>query len=175
MTRETKKPRRPGWVGRASLGIPTERPADAARHAQRAADLAAYHPSILQTAGTLMAMSGNWDKGIAAIQQAIRLNPGLPGYMRQLLAMDHLFTGDDALALAEASRIDTPTEVWGPWFRALALMGLGYHERARDEMASARAIDPTSVDEGATVIQEWVQLTPAQSSMLKDRLRMFGA
>lgn len=159
----------------ATVALVTQRPADAARHAQRAADLAAYHPSILQTAGTLMAMSGNWDKGIAAIQQAIRLNPGLPGYMRQLLAMDHLFTGDDALALAEASRIDTPTEVWGPWFRALALMGLGYHERARDEMASARAIDPTAVDEGATVIQEWVQLTPAQSSMLKDRLRMFGA
>jgi hypothetical protein len=42
-------------------------------------------------------------------------------------------------------------------------------------MAAALAVDPTAVDEDATVVQEWVQLTPEQARVLTDRLRMFGS
>lgn len=156
----------------ATTALVLNEPEDAQDHAQKAADFAAYHPSILQTAGTLIALAGNWDKGIAVIRQAIRLNPNLPGYMRQLLVLDHLFTGDDALALAEASRIETPTEVWGPYLRALALMGLGYQERAQTEMEAARTIESTVLD-SYDLVQTWVQLSPEQSQLLTERLRMF--
>jgi tetratricopeptide (TPR) repeat protein len=157
----------------ATVALVSGQAEGAQEHAFTAADLAPYHPSLLQTAGTLIALAGDWDKGIAVIRQAMDLNPNLPGYMRQLLVMDHLFAGDDALALAEASRIETPTEVWGPYFRALSLMGLGYRERAQAEMQAARAIDPTVLDDSYDLVQEWVQLTPEQSQVLTGRLRMF--
>ena len=94
---------------------------------------------------------------------------------RVLLVMDNLFSGDDALALAEAARIETPTEAWGSYFRALALMGLGYREQALDEMEAALAIDPTVLDDLESVVKSSVQLTTAQRHVLAERLRMFTA
>jgi tetratricopeptide (TPR) repeat protein len=157
------------------VALVTDKPEEAQEHALAVATSCAYHPSLLQTAGTLLALAGHWDAGMAAIRQALHLNPHLPGYMRQLLVLDHLFAGDDALALAEASRIETPTEVWGPYLRALALMGLGYRERAHAEMDEARAIEPAVLDASYALIQEWVQLSPAQLEMLTDRLHMFAS
>jgi hypothetical protein len=52
-------------------------------------------------------------------------------------------------------------------------MGLGYRERAQTEMEAARVIEPTVLDDSYEVIQEWVQLTPEQLQVLRDRLRMF--
>jgi tetratricopeptide (TPR) repeat protein len=157
----------------ATVALLRNEPETAQDHARRAAELAAYHPSLLETAGTLTALAGGWDDGVSLIRQAMRLNPHLPGYMRQLIALDHLFSGDDALALAEASRIDAPTDEWGPYLRALALMGLGYRERAEAEMAQARAIEPSVLDERDEPMPTWVQLSPEQTQILKDRLQMF--
>ena len=94
--------------------------------------------------------------------------------MRQLLVLDHLFNGDDALALAEASLIDAPTEVWGPYLRALALMGLGYTERAAVEMDEARAIEPAISQGTFELTQQPVQLSPQQLRILRERVNMFA-
>lgn len=157
----------------ATVALVAEQRQAAIDHATTATVLAPYHPSILGTAGVLMALAGNWDGGVAAIRQALHLNPGLPGFSRTLLALDHLFTGDDALALAEAALITSPTEIWGPYFRALALMGLGYRQRALDEMDAALVIDPAVLDGMEGVVQSWVQLTPEQLQVLTARLLMF--
>jgi len=145
----------------------------AVANATKAAQLEPNHPSILETAGTLTAYAGSWDQGITMIRQALHLNPNLPGYAHSLLAMDHLFAGDDALALAESALIAVPADVFGPYLRALALMGLGYRERAHDEMDAALKIDPTIFDDIANPLVSWVRLNPSQQQILTDRLRMF--
>ncbi len=145
----------------------------AREQARKAMDLAAFHPSIMGTAGTLLAHAGDWSGGLAGIRQALHLNPNMPGFSLVLVVADHIFAGDDALALAEAALIATPTEVWGPYFRALALMGLGYSERARAEMDDALAIDPHVLDDANRVMPEWMALTSAQRGVLRDRLEMF--
>ncbi|HNE88948.1 MAG TPA: hypothetical protein PKL68_07775 [Actinomycetota bacterium] len=157
----------------ATVALVDGHPEAAREHARDAAALAPTHPSILGTAGTLMAHAGDWDRGVSAIRRALDLNPNLPGFSRVLLVLDHVFSGDDALALAEAARIETPTEIWGPYFRALALMGLGYRQRALTEMDAALALDPKAVDDLKQVVQAWVQLSPEQECVLTDRLRMF--
>jgi tetratricopeptide (TPR) repeat protein len=136
-------------------------------------DLAPFHPSIVGTAGTLLAHAGDWSGGLAGIRQALHLNPNMPGFSRVLLVADHIFAGDDALALLEAALIATPSEVWGPYFRALALMGLGYSERARAEMDVALAINPRVLDDDFQVMPEWMALTSTQRTVLRDRLKMF--
>ena len=145
----------------------------AREHARKAMDLAPFHPSMLGTAGTLLAHAGDWSAGLAGIRQALHLNPNVPGFSRFLLVADHIFAGDDALALLEAALIETPTEVWGPYTRALALMGLGYSERARAEMDVALEIDPHVLDDEYQVIAQWMVLTSSQREVLRDRLKMF--
>jgi hypothetical protein len=52
-------------------------------------------------------------------------------------------------------------------------MGLGYRERAHDEMDAALKIDPTIFDDIANPMVSWVRLSPSQQQILTDRLRMF--
>jgi hypothetical protein len=157
----------------ATVALVSEQHALALEHARQAMDLAPFHPSMAGTAGTLMAHAGDWSGGLAGIRQALHLNPNMPGFSRFLLVADHLFAGDDALALSEAALIATPSEVWGPYFRALALMGLGYSERAHAEMDVALAIDPHVLDDANQVMPEWMALTDVQREVLRDRLKMF--
>lgn len=157
----------------ATVALVSEEHDVAREHARKAMDLAPFHPSIVGSAGTLLAYSGDWSGGLAGIRQALHLNPNMPGFSRFLLVADHIFAGDDALALLEAALIATPTEVWGPYCRALALMGLGYTERARAEMDVALEIDPHVLDDDFQVIPEWMALTSHQRGVLRDRLKMF--
>ena len=157
----------------ATVALVSEQHHLALEHARTAMDLAPFHPSIAGTAGTLLAHAGDWSGGLAGIRQALHLNPNLPGFSRFLLVADHIFAGDDALALSEAALIATPTEVWGPYCRALALMGLGYSERAHAEMNVALAIDPRVLDDENQVMPEWMAITSAQRGVLRDRLKMF--
>jgi tetratricopeptide (TPR) repeat protein len=157
----------------ATVALVSEQHDVAREHARKAMDLAPFHPSIVGSAGTLLAYSGDWSGGLAGIRQALHLNPNMPGFSRFLLVVDHIFAGDDALALLEAALIATPTEVWGPYCRALALMGLGYTERARAEMDVALEIDPHVLDDDFQVITEWMALTSHQRGVLRDRLTMF--
>ena len=157
----------------ATVALLSEQHDLAREHARKAMDRAPFHPSILVTAGTLLAHSGDWSAGLGGIRKALHLNPNMPGFSRFLLAADHIFTGDDALALLEAALIATPTEVWGPYLRALALMGLGYSERARAEMDIALEIDPRVLDDAYQVMPEWMALTSNQRGVLENRLKMF--
>jgi TolB-like protein len=145
----------------------------AVEFASKAALCAPNHPSTLATSGTLTAYAGQWDKGMAMIRRSLHLNPGMPSAVRYITVLDHMFAGDDALALAEASLITIPSEAWGPYFRALALMGLGYRERALAEMDAALEVDPALLDDVDHPVDSWIQLTPDQSAVLTERLRMF--
>ena len=145
----------------------------AVEHAREAALLAPNHPSTLATSGTLTAYAGQWDKGMQMIRRSLHLNPAMPSAVRYITVLDHLFAGDDALALAEASLITIPSEAWGPYFRALALMGLGYRERALAEMDAALALDPTLLDDIDHPLDSWIQLTPDKAAVLTRRLLMF--
>lgn len=161
------------YLALATVALVREQHELAREQARKAVDLAPFHPSIVGTAGTLLAHAGDWSGGIAGIRQALDLNPNMPGFSRVLLVADHIFAGDDALALLEAALIMTPTEVWGPYFRALALMGLGYTERAHAEMDVALAIDPHVLDDAFQVMAPWMALTSAQRSVLTDRVKLF--
>lgn len=142
-------------------------------HASQAASFAPNHPSTVATSGALTAYAGEWDQGMTMIRRALQLNPGMPSAVRCFTVLDHLFVEDDALALAEASLITIPTEAWGPYYRALALMGLGYRERAVAEMAQALERDPTVLNDVDNPVDSWARLTADQSAVLTERLRMF--
>lgn len=100
------------------------------------------HPSLLYSAGYLLANVPHWDEAIGVIQRAVQLNPGHPAYWATLLALDAYLRGDDAQTLALAAPLREPDKFWGPTLRALALRRLGYGQSALRERADAQATEP---------------------------------
>lgn len=120
------------------------------RHATRAVDLAPWNPTVLMSAGTAQAVAGDWAGGALTVRRGFRINPVHPGSAHSVTALACLVAGDDASALAEASLVHVPGQVWGPLYRALALAALGYREQAWAEMAQVLELDPTFLEEPAT-------------------------
>jgi tetratricopeptide (TPR) repeat protein len=145
----------------------------ARKHAADAALASPFQPTILASAGTLIANAGDWEQGVALLRESLRLNPLHPGYMHTLLAQDRIMVDDDAAALAEASLIHDPGRIAGPLFRAMALAGLGHSEQARREMDAVLAIDPTFLDDPVATFTSYTNLTDAQIDALLRHLEPF--
>ncbi len=127
-------------------------------------------PTVPASAGTMLSSSGEWDEGIAAVREAVRLNPVSPGYVHTMLAGDLLLRGDDAGALAEAAHIHTSSFEWGALFRALALAGLGYVEQARVEWAEVLRIRPEFGEDPDTAFLDFYPATEQSRRVLAPRL-----
>jgi adenylate cyclase len=138
----------------------------ARKHASDAALATPYNPTLLATAGTLIANAGDWERGTALLREALQLNPLHPGYMHTLLAQERIMVGDDAAALAEASLIHDPGRIGGPLFRAMALAGLGHVDQAREEMAGVLELDPGFLDDPASRFTSYANLSSAQLAAL---------
>jgi tetratricopeptide (TPR) repeat protein len=144
--------------------------AEAIAHARNAEKASPYHPTVLATAGSLIAYAGEWDAGIEVLKRALQLNPKHPGYMHTLLAQDRLMAGDAAGALAEASLIDAPGGIWGPLFRAMALQQLGHHEQAHREFGEACSIDPSVDSDPERLFTAYATLEDKYLTLLVDQV-----
>ncbi len=145
------------------------------RHATRAADLAPWSPTVLMTAGTVMAVAGDWTGGVETLREGFRLNPLHPGLAHSVSALACLIGGDDAGALAEASLVHVPGQLCGPLYRALALAALGYQEQAWTEMAHVLEIDPGFLDDPAAYFTGRARLAPCELETLLAHLTPFRA
>ncbi|MFN8156360.1 MAG: hypothetical protein U0R68_02995 [Candidatus Nanopelagicales bacterium] len=112
------------------------------QHARTAAHLAPHHPTYLVAAGFLIEATGEWEEGMAIIEEALELDPRIPVYVRLYLAMGSVVLGDYERALAEATLFDVDGEVFGPFYRALAFAGLGDLDAAYREADRMLEIEP---------------------------------
>ncbi len=134
---------------------------------EKAAELAAYQPTYLSTAGMALIVCGERSRGSALIREAIRLNPGLSGQTHGWLAFAQLADGNYEQALAEAALLPSEGDyLWGPMFRAMALSGLGYRDQARAEAARAREIRPEVMDDPGAHLGDVFLLTDEERTRL---------
>jgi adenylate cyclase len=129
---------------------------------RQAAARAPYHPTVLMAAATLTCLTGDWSSGEGYAREAFRLNPLHPGQFNVIPAIARLLDDDPAQALAEATLIHTPGQVWGSLYRAMALSGLGHHEQAAREMRSVLELDPTFLDDPLAYFREGMRVTPVR-------------
>ena len=129
-------------------------------HALRAGELNPSNASLVYSSGVLLLQVEDWEGGIQMIRESIRLNPYSPGYQHVFLAIDRLLADDDAGALAEASLIRHPDDLWGPLLRCLALAGLGFEESARYELSVGLAVEPTLLDDDAAFVTDELRDAP---------------
>lgn len=103
----------------------------------RAVPRANRNPTITYLCGAGLALAGDWPGGIEMIRRSVALNPAHPGWQHLLLALDAIARGASDEALAEARRVDTPGQAWGPVTRAAAYAQVGEYEAARSELGAA--------------------------------------
>jgi adenylate cyclase len=147
----------------------------AIQHASTAAELAPFHPSTLMGAATGLAVSGDWERGLALMQKSFQLNPQHPGTAHTLPALGRLLVDDDAGALAEASLVHAPGQVWGPLYRAMALAGLGHLDQAQLEMDQVLEIDPSFLDDPGAFFRRGMRCSDEQLAVLLRHLDPFVA
>jgi TolB-like protein len=75
--------------------------------------------------GMLLALAGDWDRGIAMLLRAVDLNPNHSGWFHLVLAVDHYRKGEDSEALAQARRSNAPHPGLMPLVVAAAAARLG--------------------------------------------------
>jgi Flp pilus assembly protein TadD len=132
------------------------------QHARHAAHLAPHNPALLVSAGFLIEVTGEWEEGMAIIEEALDLDPRLPVYVRLYLAMGNVVLGDYERALTEATLIDIEGAVLGPFYRALALSGLGDLEAAHREVDRMVEIEADAVELTEGKLRENFNLTEEQ-------------
>jgi adenylate cyclase len=109
---------------------------------ERAVALSPSNPEILAEVGTRLAWMGQWERGIALIDQALARNPAHPGWYHTAPALDFYRQGRYAEALQEARQIDAPEWIHNHTILAMIYGQLGQEEEARATVGRILQMDP---------------------------------
>ena len=112
------------------------------RHAQKCIDLNPNAVTIVGQAGWLMALAGQWRRGLEIVDRAIELNPYLPGWIHGAAYMDFYRRGEYEHALHEAQAYNMPEFFVQPLFLAAALSQLGKEDEAHAMLNRAIHLQP---------------------------------
>jgi len=105
--------------------------------------------------GMLIAFSGEWDRGCALVDGALRLNPHHPGWY-WIPAAVNAYRKRDYRASIEASRtINMPGYFWGPFTSAASYGQLGEPDAARKALKELLEIRPDFAEVVRVEIGKW--------------------
>lgn len=108
---------------------------------QRVLDLNSNAPYYIGASGWLMALVGDWERGLSIIDESRVRNPFHPTWFNVAPFQYHFGRGefDDALRFAE--RVKLPGLIWDPLIRAASLAKLGRDDEAKDLIDEILKID----------------------------------
>jgi tetratricopeptide (TPR) repeat protein len=109
---------------------------------ERAVDLSPNNAEILAEVGTRLAWMGQWERGIALIDDAIARNPAHPGWYHAAPALNLYRQGRYVDALQEARQLDAPGWVHNHTILAMICGQLGQEEQARAAARQLLQLDP---------------------------------
>lgn len=98
--------------------------------AEQALSLNPNNASVVAACGFLLALAGEWDRGMLLVKKGMRLNPHHPPLYHAAVFMNYYRQGRYREALNEAMRIKTPSLCLDSLSRAAALGQLGMKKNA---------------------------------------------
>ena len=101
--------------------------------AERALALNPNSADTLALIGQFLAFSGNWERGVALVKKAMKLNPDHPGWYHYSTGKFQFSRGDYGEALAEFHKLDSPDF----WITHLVLVYTYGHLGKLDEAETA--------------------------------------
>ncbi|MBK8908890.1 MAG: tetratricopeptide repeat protein [Rhodospirillales bacterium] len=121
----------------------------------RAISLNPGSADFLAQYGSRLAFHGEWDRGLAMVDQAIALNPAHPAWYLFPRALFHFDRGEFEGALAQVERIDMPGFFWSYLLRAAILGQLGRNEEAMAAVDRVLALKPRFREEAWSLFGVW--------------------
>ena len=115
---------------------------DAIAAGDRALALSPNNAEILAEFGMRLALMGQWERGIALIDQASARNPYHPGWYHTAPALNFYRQGLYAEALEVARKIDAPGWVHNHTILAMIYGQLGWKDEARAATRQLLELDP---------------------------------
>ena len=137
------------------------------RAVERASSMKPQHPAVLAHIGFLLTLSGDWQRGIPMLDQAIPLTVNPPTWLLAAYAFRYLETHQYTEALDWALRIDTPNWFVASMTVAAAAALAGRPDIAERESARLRELYPTFASAGPAQLDEWGMNEPLVSTVLE--------
>ena len=111
-------------------------------HAERALALNPNDASVKGLAGVLMTFSGDYERGLRLIEEAISLNPHYPEWWQFGVAGAHLMADRVEAMLESILKIDQPDNYWTHYWRVVAFASNDKMSEARQSVADLLTVYP---------------------------------
>ena len=98
---------------------------------ERVLELNPNAPYYYGAAGWLIALVGDWERGLSILEESKARNPFHPPWFHVAFFQYHFMRGEYEEALAAAESVKLPGLAWDPLIRAAALQRLGRSDEAR--------------------------------------------
>jgi adenylate cyclase len=113
-------------------------------------------PYFVGVAGWALALSGDWERGLALLERGIALNPSYPRWFHFARFADRFRNGDHAGALREAGLMGPPDSPRVLALTAAALVRLGRRDEGRAKAAELAACEPGFRRLGRRIVQSYL-------------------
>jgi adenylate cyclase len=140
--------------------------------AERALTLNPLDASAKAYLGTLIATTGDWERGCEMVESAMQLNPNCPGYFYTVRCWNSYRLGKYEEVLEELARINMPSYFHYPAMQAAALAQLGRYEEARKAVQDLLALRPDFATAARSEYGKWY--SPEQTEPILEGLRKAG-
>jgi adenylate cyclase len=140
--------------------------------AERALTLNPLDASAKAYLGTLIATTGDWERGCEMVESAMQLNPNCPGYFYTVRCWNSYRLGKYEEVLEELARINMPSYFHYPAMQAAALAQLGRYEEAKKAVQDLLALRPDFATAARSEYGKWY--SPEQTEPILEGLRKAG-
>ncbi len=141
--------------------------------AEKALALNPQSPFLSGYLGWLLALYGEWDRGLAILGRGMELNPHCPGWFHMAPYFYFYHQGRYLEALQEAHQFQMPQFFWDPLMRAAALGKLGKDQEAAQALTQLLALKPDFPSQARFLIGCFAK-SPYLVEGLLDGLRLAG-
>ena len=125
--------------------------------AERTIALNPMDGAIVAVMGLMLACSGDWERGCAVADSAMRLHPNFPGWYWLATVFNAYRTGDYRAALDAALRIQMPGYFWDSVTRAAAYGQLGDLRSAQKALRELLAAKPDFAKTARQELEKWFE------------------
>jgi adenylate cyclase len=141
--------------------------------AEKALALNPQAPFLSGYLGWLLALYGEWDRGLAILGKGMELNPHCPGWFHMAPYFNFYRQGKYVEALQEAHQFQMPQFFWDPLMRAAVLGQLGRDREAAQALTELLAVKPDFPSQARFLIGCFVKC-PYLVEGLLEGLRLAG-
>lgn len=104
-------------------------------------------PSTLSWGGWLLALIGEWDRGLGILEPQLESQPGYPAWLHHAPFLHHYRRREYEAALGSALDFCMPELLWGPIDRAAVLGQLGRSGEAKKAIDELLSLQPKFADD----------------------------